>query len=160
MHHLRSARHERRIGCGPVLHRVLPDRGRADERRRVSHSVITRSNGPGTSSIRLERCRLMSMPRSFMTAIEWLLTPAGRVPALCVSTRPRPRWLARPSASWLRAEFPVQTNRMRNGLAFRSRGVAFFMRPHCSPGASAASAPPGRAGAACAGRRGTAGWSA
>src|ERR1700733_11101532 len=53
------------------------------------------------------------MPSSRITATASGRTRLGCVPALLTSKRSPASWRNRPSAIWLRAEFPVQRMRMR-----------------------------------------------
>jgi hypothetical protein len=52
----------------------------------------------------------MSIPASVITLIALELTPIGRIPAEYASITSLFRYLAQPSAIWLRQELPVQIN--------------------------------------------------
>lgn len=73
----------------------------------VTTTSISRAR---SQSKAFEYCSEMSIPFSCIARAAYGFSRLGAVPALSVATRPWPWCRARPSAIWLRAELPVQTN--------------------------------------------------
>jgi len=96
-----------------LLCRTLPFPGKTGHNSlALSHTVTMRSNSrPAKSLICRGMWFEMSTPASFITATARSFNLPGFTPAENAIKSLLRKWLAHPSAIWLRQEFPVQRNK-------------------------------------------------